>query len=65
MTISCAERGLLLLQLRDEAGTTIGAYQALYESSIAFGMRKALTSEQRKTELRTRVRLRLIAETRS
>merc|ERR1719375_847792 len=39
--INCAERGLLLLRVRDEIRMTIAAYQTLYESSIAFGMRKA------------------------
>lgn len=42
MTINCAERGLLLLRVRDEIRMTVAAYQTLYESSIAFGMRKAL-----------------------
>jgi len=42
VTINCAERGLLLLRVRDELHMTITAYQTLYESSIAFGMRKAL-----------------------
>ena len=41
VTINCAERGLLLLRVRDEVRMTIAAYQTLYESSIAFGMRKA------------------------
>merc|ERR1712194_360195 len=40
-TIICAERGLLLLRVRDEIRMTIAAYQTLYESSIAFGMRQA------------------------
>merc|ERR1711966_442564 len=48
VTIICAERGLLLLRVRDEIRMTICAYQTLYESSIAFGMRKALTAEQRR-----------------
>lgn len=30
---------------------TIQAYQTLYESSIAFGMRKSLQAEQRKKEM--------------
>lgn len=47
-TIICAERGLLLLRVRDEIRMTICAYQTLYESSIAFGMRKALMAEQRR-----------------
>jgi dynein light intermediate chain len=48
VTIICAERGLLLLRVRDEIRMTICAYQSLYESSIAFGMRKALQAEQRR-----------------
>lgn len=40
--INCGERGLLLLRVRDEFRQTIAGYQSLYESSIAFGMRKAL-----------------------
>ena len=38
VTINCAERGLLMLRVRDEIRMTIAAYQTLYESSIAFGM---------------------------
>merc|ERR1712118_65460 len=56
VTIVCAERGLLLLRVRDEVRMTIAAYQTLYESSIAFGMRKALTAEHTKAELNNKVR---------
>ena len=56
MTINCAERGLLLLRVRDEIRMTIAAYQTLYESSIAFGMRKALMSEQRRGEMKEEIR---------
>ncbi len=38
--------GLLLLRVRDELRMTLHAYQTLYESSIAFGVRKALQAEQ-------------------
>lgn len=55
MTINCAERGLLLLRVRDEIHMTIAAYQTMYESSIAFGMRKALIAEQRKAEMEAKV----------
>lgn len=55
VTINCAERGLLLLRVRDEIRMTIASYQTLYESSIAFGMRKALMAEQRKAEMEARV----------
>ena len=34
---------------------TIAAYQTLYESSIAFGMRKALLAEQGKVDLQQMV----------
>ncbi|KAK3924079.1 33 kDa inner dynein arm light chain, axonemal [Frankliniella fusca] len=56
VTINCAERGLLLLRVRDELRMTVAAYQALYESSIAFGMRKALQAEQGKADLEESVK---------
>ena len=55
VTINCTERGLLLLRVRDEIRMTIAAYQTLYESSVAFGMRKALQAEQGKAELDKKV----------
>jgi len=57
VTINCAERGLLLLRVRDEIRMTIAAYQTLYESSIAFGMRKALVAEHKKAEMHNRVKV--------
>lgn len=51
ITINCAERGLLLLRVRDEARLAIAAYETLYESSIAYGIRKALMAEQRRSDL--------------
>ena len=56
ITINCAERGLLLLRVRDEARMTISAYETLYESSIAYGIRKALMAEQKKSELSLKIR---------
>lgn len=55
ITINCAERGLLLLRVRDEIQMTLAAYQALYESSTAFGMRSMLQAEQGKSDMETRV----------
>ena len=55
VTINCAERGLLLLRVRDEIRMTIAAYQTLYESSVAFGMRKALQAEQGKSDMENRI----------
>jgi dynein light intermediate chain len=56
ITINCGERGLLLLRVRDDIRMTIAAYQTLYESSIAFGMRQALMAEQRKRNMEARIR---------
>jgi dynein light intermediate chain len=56
ITINCAERGLLLLRVRDEARMTVAAYETLYESSIAYGIRKALMAEQKRTELESKIR---------
>lgn len=56
VTINCAERGLLLLRVRDEIRMTIACYQTLYESSVAFGMRKALQSEQGRVEMQNSVK---------
>ncbi|GMH89653.1 hypothetical protein TL16_g11521 [Triparma laevis f. inornata] len=56
VTINCAERGLLLLRVRDEIRMTTAAYQTLYESSIAFGMRKALMSEQKKETMEKQIK---------
>lgn len=55
ITINCAERGLLLLRVRDEARMRISAFETLYESSIAYGIRKALMAEQKKTELDNKI----------
>ena len=55
VTINCAERGLLLLRIRDEMRMTIQAYQTLYESSVAFGVRKALQTEQGKSDMEARI----------
>ena len=41
--------------MRDEIRMTIAAYQTLYESSVAFGMRKALQAEQGKTDMEKKI----------
>jgi dynein light intermediate chain len=56
VTINCGERGILLLRVRDEIRMTISAYQTLYESSIAFGMRKALMAEQKRAEMEAKIK---------
>ncbi|CAJ1062734.1 axonemal dynein light intermediate polypeptide 1 isoform X2 [Xyrichtys novacula] len=55
VTINCGERGMLLTRVRDEIQMTIAAYQTLYESSVAFGMRKALLAEQGKSDMEKRI----------
>ena len=55
VTINCAERGLLLLRVRDEIRMTIDAYKTLYESSVTFGVRKQLQAEQGMTELEQQI----------
>ena len=44
------------MRVRDEIKMTIQAYQTLYESSIAYGMRKALMAEQRKNEMHSKIK---------
>merc|ERR1712129_550332 len=45
ITINLPERGLLSLRIRDEAKMTIETYQILYQSSLSFGMRKCMQSQ--------------------
>lgn len=46
ITLTSPERGLLLLRIRDEARMTLVAFQGLFESSIAYGTRKSILTEQ-------------------
>jgi len=55
VTIECAERGLLFLRIRDEARMRIAAYQTLYESSLAFAVRKAVQGEEEKNVLEGKI----------
>ncbi|EGR28757.1 hypothetical protein IMG5_169540 [Ichthyophthirius multifiliis] len=55
VTIDCPERGILLLRVRDELKMTIAAYQTLYQSSVTFGMRKQLQSEQGKADTEQKI----------
>ena len=48
ITIDCSARGKLLVKVRDELRMTIQSYQSLYESAIAWGMRKVIRVEQLK-----------------
>ena len=44
------------MRVRDEIRMTVQAYQTLYESSIAYGMRKAHMAEQKKNEMNSRIK---------
>uniref|UniRef100_A0A669BQP0 Axonemal dynein light intermediate polypeptide 1 n=1 Tax=Oreochromis niloticus TaxID=8128 RepID=A0A669BQP0_ORENI len=55
VTINCAERGMLLWRVRDEIQMTIAAYQTVYESSIAYGMRKTLQAKKGKADMKNRI----------
>ena len=54
-TIDLQERGLLLLRIRDEARMTRDAYEALYESSLTFSIRKQLQAESGVAELEAEI----------
>jgi dynein light intermediate chain len=49
-TVESPERGLLLLRVRDEMRIIVAAYQVLYESSLAYAVRKGLHSEVQRIE---------------
>lgn len=50
-TLNCVERGLLFVRVRDELRMTLSAYETLYDSGVAFGIRKALMSEKGKMDI--------------
>lgn len=55
VTVSCSERGFLLARVRDELNLTLLSYQTLYESSLAFGVRKALQAEIGRGEMEEQI----------
>lgn len=52
IALELPERGSLLKEIRDELDKTMNAYEELYESAVAFGIRKAIHSEQDKSDLK-------------
>lgn len=56
ITINCTERGLMLVRVRDELRMVVSTYNRLYESAIAFGMRKALQADQRKSDMVNKIK---------
>lgn len=55
ITINCAERGYLLVRVRDEMRMYKQTLQNLYESSIAYGMKKALVAQQSKHKMQKQI----------
>ncbi|EAX84707.1 hypothetical protein TVAG_448610 [Trichomonas vaginalis G3] len=51
ITIDCSARGKLLVRVRDELRMIISDYQQLYESAVAWGMRKVIKVEQTKDQI--------------
>lgn len=51
ITIDCSARGKLLIRVRDELRMVISSYQQLYESAVAWGMRKVIKVEQKKDQI--------------
>ena len=56
VTIDCADRGLLLMRVRDELKMTIDSYETLYKSAVDFVMRKQVGSESGKKELKREIK---------
>jgi len=54
--ISFKKRGLLLACVRDQISMTISSYKKLYESSIAFGIRKSIQADKYKGEMTARIK---------
>lgn len=55
ITINSLEQGLLLLRVRNEIRMTIASYQKVYESSLAYGMRRTLQTEVLKRHLSSEI----------
>jgi dynein light intermediate chain len=46
----------MLVRVRDELRMVVSTFNRLYESAIAFGMRKALQADQRKSDMINKVK---------
>ena len=55
VTINCLERGILMMLVKQESMMTIKAYQDLYQSSIAYGIRNGLIAEEEKKKLKEKI----------
>lgn len=54
ITINCLQRGELLNHIKEQMKETIIYYQKLYESSMAFAMRKVLREQKKRKNLEYR-----------
>ena len=55
VTINCLERGVLMMLVKQESVMTMKAYQDLYQSSVAYGIRNGLIAEEEKKKLRIKI----------
>jgi dynein light intermediate chain len=55
VTINCLERGILMMLVKQESVMTMKAYQDLYQSSVAYGIRNGLIAEEEKKKLRSQI----------
>ncbi len=55
VTINCLERGILMMLVKQESVMTMKAYQDLYQSSVAYGIRNGLIAEEEKKKLREKI----------
>ncbi|XP_025206806.1 33 kDa inner dynein arm light chain, axonemal-like [Melanaphis sacchari] len=51
VTLNCAERGYMLIRIRDELQMSINGYKEMYESALAHGIRKSLQRKHAKSDL--------------
>lgn len=51
VTINCLERGILMMRIKKESEMSIKAYQNLYQSAIAYGIRSWLIVEEEKRKM--------------
>jgi dynein light intermediate chain len=54
ITINCLQRGELLNHIKEQMKETINYYQKLYESAMAFSMRKVLREQKKRKSLELR-----------
>ena len=55
ITVESAERGLLLMRVRDQISMSTSAYRTLYNTAILFGTKKQIEAEAGSEELNKRI----------